>query len=64
MDITEKIDADCTELLGHSNWACADTITSLKDMHGTEHSRHTYEGQEVIFYNEPFDHEADERNAV
>ena len=52
MDITEHIDEDCREEVGHTNWACADTI-GKDDEPQEEHSRHIYEGQEVIFYVNP-----------
>ena len=45
-DITEELDDYCRDMLGHSNWACADV--PIKGME--EHSRETWSGQEVIFY--------------
>ena len=50
-DITEVIDDDCREQLGHSNWVIINTLTDQEKVGiETQGILKTYEDVDVLFY--------------
>lgn len=50
-DITEIIDDDCIEQLGHSNWVIISTLSDQEKVGiETQGMFKTYEGVDVLFY--------------
>ena len=50
-DITEIIDDDCSEQLGHSNWVIISTLSDQEKVGiETQGIIKTYQGDDVLFY--------------
>ena len=50
-DITEQIDDDCREQLGHSNWVIISTLSDQEKVGiETQGMFKTYQGVDVLFY--------------
>ena len=50
-DITEVIDDDCQEQLGHSNWVIISTLSDQEKVGiETQGMLKTYQGVDVLFY--------------
>lgn len=60
-DITEVIDDDCREQLGHSNWVIISTLSDQEKVGiETQGMFKTYKGVDVLFYWDDFEEDVNE----
>jgi len=60
-DITEVIDDDCRDQLGHSNWVIISTLSDQEKVGiETQGILKNYQGVDVLFYWDDFEGDEDE----